>query len=89
MVKIAVIVRFCPTLLLQSYLQGLSHTPYTGRAEFRCLDCGHVYLAGVKSKLSRMAGCPCCTGAVVVPGLNDLASARPDLAAQWHPGNDK
>ena len=30
-------------------------------------------------------GCPVCTGAQVQAGVNDLATVRPDLAAQWHP----
>lgn len=31
------------------------------------------------------AGCPYLAGKAVHPGFNDLATVRPDLAAQWHP----
>ena len=34
---------------------------------------------------SQGAGCPYLSGAAVYPGFNDLATKRPDLAAQWHP----
>ena len=30
-------------------------------------------------------GCPVLSGHMVWPGYNDLATKRPDLAAQWHP----
>ncbi len=30
-------------------------------------------------------GCPYLSGQAVWPGFNDLATKRPDLAAQWHP----
>ena len=30
-----------------------------------------------------MSGCSICNGEVVLPGFNDLATIRPDLAAQW------
>ena len=30
-------------------------------------------------------GCPCCAHRVVVPGINDLATTDPQLAAEWHP----
>lgn len=30
-------------------------------------------------------GCPVCECRLVVPGLNDLATTHPEIAAQWHP----
>lgn len=45
---------------------------------------GHEWQAEVKSRLLG-AGCPVCAGKLVVPGVNDLATLRPRLAAQWHP----
>lgn len=38
---------------------------------------------------ARGAGCPVCSGKLVVAGINDLASARPDLALEWHPTRNK
>jgi very-short-patch-repair endonuclease len=33
-------------------------------------------------------GCPVCIGAHVQAGVNDLATLRPDLAAEWHPARN-
>lgn len=46
---------------------------------------GHEWQAIVCSRVGKHAGCPYCAGVRVYPGENDLASRRPDLAAQWHP----
>ena len=54
------------------------------RVWWRC-EKGHSWQAEVKSRTLLGAGCPVCAGKVVVPGENDLATLRPDLAAQWHP----
>ena len=45
---------------------------------------GHTWLAQVKT---RYAGynCPFCSGRNVIPGVNDLATIRPDVASLWHP----
>ena len=45
---------------------------------------GHKWQALISGR-SQGKGCPVCTGQAVVPGDNDLASAFPALAAQWHP----
>lgn len=51
------------------------------RVWWRC-DAGHSWCAGVKSRAAG-SGCPYCAGRRLLPGENDLASARPDLAAEW------
>jgi hypothetical protein len=33
----------------------------------------------------RGSGCPACAGNITVPGVNDLATTHPNLAADWHP----
>ena len=50
---------------------------------WRCSE-GHEWFARISSR-ARGAGCPYCSGKQVLPGYNDLASADPELAAQWHP----
>lgn len=50
---------------------------------WRC-DMGHAWQAAVYSRSSD-SGCPYCAGRRVEQGRSDLASLRPDLAAQWHP----
>ena len=47
-------------------------------------DKGHGWEATIESR-TRGAGCPVCAGQVVIPGVNDFASAFPEIAAQWHP----
>jgi hypothetical protein len=47
-------------------------------------DCGHPWIAPV-SERSMGRGCPVCVGRQVVPGVNDLPTKNPLLAAQWHP----
>ena len=62
---------------------GVTHGSHR-RVWWRC-EKGHSWQAEVKSRTLLGAGCPVCAGKVVVPGENDLATLRPDLAAQWHP----
>ncbi len=51
---------------------------------WRC-EKGHDWKAEVYSRTNEGCCCPVCAGKVVVPGFNDLASQKPELAAQWHP----
>src|SRR5690625_4179580 len=59
-----------------------SHGVYT----FRC-ELGHVTRAEVRSRALRGCCCGVCAGRIIVSGFNDMATLRPDLAAQWHPDN--
>lgn len=45
---------------------------------------GHEWQATVNSRVSG-SGCPICANRILLPGVNDLATAYPALAAQWHP----
>ena len=55
------------------------------RVWWRCLkDERHEWEAAINSRNSGV-GCPICSGYKIVVGINDLATVRPDLAAQWHP----
>lgn len=49
---------------------------------------GHEWQAAVYTRTGSGTGCPYCAGLKVWPGGNDLASERPDLAAQWHPAKN-
>ncbi len=46
---------------------------------------GHEWQAMIYTRTGAGSGCPYCKGKRAWPGENDLASQRPDLAAQWHP----
>lgn len=54
------------------------------RVWWRC-ERGHEWQAAVGSRTKAGSGCPYCTNRKVLAGFNDLATARPVLAAQWHP----
>ena len=45
---------------------------------------GHEWQAEISSR-ARGAGCPICAGRAVVPGENDLGSAKPQIATEWRP----
>ena len=47
-------------------------------------DKRHEWDAPISSRNSGV-GCPVCSGYRLLVGINDLATVRPELAAQWHP----
>lgn len=47
---------------------------------------GHDYMAAVGMRTMQNSGCPYCAGKKVLAGFNDLATAHPKIAAQWHSG---
>ena len=51
---------------------------------WRC-EHGHEWQAMIKSRACGGNGCPFCGGKVVLPGVTDLATLHPQLAAEWHP----
>lgn len=55
---------------------------------WKCTKCGYSYLCSVGNK-SQGRSCPCCRGRIVVKGINDLATTRPDIAVDWHPTKNK
>ena len=51
---------------------------------------GHEWKTSVVSRTSASHGCPYCAGVTVWSGYNDLATLRPDIAADWdYELNDK
>ncbi|HCS34203.1 MAG TPA: hypothetical protein DIW49_05355, partial [Clostridiales bacterium] len=48
-----------------------------------CLK-GHSYRAVIAQRVQRGDGCPYCANRKVLPGFNDLATAAPLVAKQWH-----
>lgn len=44
---------------------------------------GHSWQAIIYSRTSGK-GCPVCAGRSVLPGFNDFASRKPDVAVEWH-----
>ncbi len=50
--------------------------------------CGHEWETSIKAR-SNGEGCPICSGARAVEGINDLATLKPDLAKEWSDKNKK
>ncbi|MDT2465358.1 zinc-ribbon domain-containing protein [Enterococcus avium] len=48
--------------------------------------CGHEWQTSIKAR-SKGEGCPICSGARAVEGINDLTTLRPELAAEWSDKN--
>lgn len=53
-------------------------------AFWKCRKCGYKWKAKIYNRVHGK-GCPCCANRVIVPGINDLATTDPELAAEWHP----
>lgn len=50
---------------------------------WRCAN-GHEWNMTVRERAAGK-GCPVCSGLRLIPGVNDLATVRPDLVAEWNP----
>lgn len=57
-------------------------TPGSGKKVWWRCENGHEWQASVFAR-TLGTGCPVCSGRRVIPGVNDLASAYPAIAAQW------
>lgn len=65
---------------------------HSNEKAFWCCDRNHSYIARVAERTGKeghQTGCPYCAGKKVWPGFNDLATVRPDLAAQWDEEENK
>lgn len=56
----------------------------SGKKVWWLCSCGHEWEAAINNRV-KGNGCPYCSNRILMKGLNDLASVRPDLAAEWHP----
>ena len=54
------------------------------KVSWRC-EKGHEWESTVNNRIGKLSGCPYCAGKKAIAGYNDLATIRPDLAAEWHP----
>ncbi len=56
----------------------------TKKLHWRC-DSGHAWVASPTSRMrgTRASGCPVCKGRIAVPGVNDVATLYPNLAAEF------
>ena len=62
------------------------------KAFFKCRDCGQEFETTIQNVVRSVnrgtTGCPVCAGKKVVPGINDLASQCPEVAAMWSSKNE-
>lgn len=49
--------------------------------------CGHEWRASIKNRVIGGSGCPYCSHNAILEGYNDLASQKPELAAEWSARN--
>ena len=49
--------------------------------------CGHEWRASIKNRVIGGSGCPYCSHNAILEGFNDLASQKPELAAEWSDRN--
>jgi len=57
------------------------------KKEWKCSQ-GHIYKSVIASRTKSGTGCPFCSGREVIPGINDLQTRFPDIAAEaygWDP----
>ena len=47
-------------------------------------ECGHEWEISFTSR-AKGSDCPYCTNRILLVGFNDLATANPSLASEWHP----
>jgi len=57
----------------------------SGRKVWFLCAAGHEWQSTVGNRTVGGNGCPACAGQMVRAGFNDMATTRPDLAAEWHP----
>lgn len=53
-----------------------------GEFWWRCSECGIEFKSWISSRIKN-PNCPYCSGRIVVPGLNDLTTTDPEIAAEW------
>lgn len=58
---------------------------------FVCPDCKQEFKAEIKNVVHSVSngttGCPICAGKKIIPGINDLATKRPEVAVMWSSKN--
>lgn len=62
-----------------------NYTPYSNKkVSWKCHKCGYEWVTSVNNR-SNGRKCPCCANKVLVRGINDLQTKKPEIAKEWHP----
>ncbi len=56
---------------------------------WKCKKCNYEWKARISNRTYLKRGCPFCSGSVLIPGKNDLATTHPEIAKEWHPTKNK
>lgn len=62
--------------------------PFTTKKAWWVGRCGHEFDLGIAGRTKQGQGCPYCSNRRVLAGFNDLASQKPEVAAEWHPSKN-
>jgi hypothetical protein len=76
-----------PTLNSKSPSEVVSGSAYVAVWTNCSIDPRHIWTSSVDSRVSKAAGCGVCLGKVVMSGINDFATLRPDLVKEWSDRN--
>lgn len=66
------------------HLQPTQVTPFSHKVVWWCCENGHEWQQTVQKRYEGEGNCPVCTHRIIIPGVNDLATERPDIAKEWH-----
>lgn len=53
-----------------------------------CSQCGYKWKQTPYNRAIRKSGCPVCANRVIIPGVNDLKTQRPELMNEWNYGRN-
>lgn len=67
--------------LTARHISASSKLTYT----WRCPAKNHPYPATASNRTKAKSKCPVCLNRLIVPGINDLATTHPHVAAEFHP----
>ena len=56
---------------------------------WKCSKCGFEYKAMINNRATKGTGCKDCAGQIIHPGINDLKTLYPDIAAEWDYSKNK
>ena len=65
--------------IVPDYIHAMSNKQFW----WKCSKCGYEWKAPAYRR-AKGAGCPVCSGNIVVAGINDLPTVRPDLMQEWN-----
>ena len=59
-----------------------------GQFWWKCHTCGIEFKAWISSRIQNPK-CPYCSGRIILPGINDLVTTDPEIAAEWDYAKNK